>query len=133
MSHFVQIRTQLQERSMVLAALQDLGFAYEEAPAGEPLLPVRGDRNEPERAEIVVHAAPETDIGLRLKDGVYEIVADWYRMEQSSPLRRTQFVEDLTRRYAYHVVLDQAKEQNLIVEDETQENGDIVMVLSERG
>jgi hypothetical protein len=114
---------------MVLAALRDLRLAFEE---GEDL-PVHGDQRASERAEIVVHVTPGVDIGLRLKDGVYEIVADWYRIEQSSALRKTEFIDNLNRRYAYHVVLDQAKEQNLIVEEETQENGDIVIVLSERG
>ena len=61
------------------------------------------------------------------------MVADWYRVEQLTPLRRQDFVSSVTRRYAYNVILAQAREQNLVVEEERLESGDIVIVLSERG
>ena len=47
--------------------------------------------------------------------------------------RRQNFLERLTQRYAYSVIRDQAREQNLIVEEELEANGDIILVLSERG
>ena len=114
---------------MLLRALDDLGLSYEE---GERLT-VRGDAQQKEWAQIVVLATPETDIGLRHNGENYEIVADWYRLEHTSALRRGQFLKDLQRRYSYQLVLDQAEAQNLIVEEERLEDGEIVLVLSERG
>ena len=114
---------------MLLRALKDLALPFEE---GERLA-VRGDPKQREWAEIVITAAPDADIGLRSNEDTYEVVADWYRIEQSGDLRREQFLKDLQRRYSYQLVLDQANEQNLIVEEERLEDGDIVLVLSERG
>jgi hypothetical protein len=129
MSHFVRLETEFQERDRLIESLRELGHEVEE---GERL-EVRGDRRRSERAEIVVRAAPGADIGFRRSGDAYEVVADWYRVEQSSPVRRDAFLAGLKLRYAYRVVLDQAKEQNLIVEEEKLANGDIVLVLTERG
>ena len=128
MSHFVKVRTRISERSHLLDALRQLGLSFD---AGEKL-EVRGDRAKPEQAEIVIHLAPGTDIGFRKIGETYEIVADWYRVEQRTPIRKKNFLEELNRSYACHVIRDQAREQNLIVQEETLENGDVVIVLSER-
>lgn len=130
MSHFVQIRTQLRERACLLRALEDLGHRVEE---GENVV-VRGDARKSETAEIVVRTETErADIGFRKAGDSYELVADWFRLEAESTLRRGTFLEEVQRRYSYNLVIDQAKEQNLIVEEETLENGEIVLLLSERG
>jgi hypothetical protein len=43
-------------------------------------------------------------------------------------------MQQVNRQYAYNLIRDQAREQNLIVEEEqTLENGDVVILLSERG
>lgn len=132
MSHFVRIRTQLRERTFLLAALRDLGCTVEEGRD----LPVRGDQPIPERAEIIArYGSPDSavEIGFRQVGDHFEIVADWFHIQMRSKVRREFFLANLNRRYAYHVVRDQAREQNLVVEEETLPNGDIVLTLSERG
>lgn len=129
MSHFVKIQTVIRERELLKQALADLGHSFEEGDG----LEVRGDSRGVERAEIVVRTGTSFDVGFRRTGDQYEIVADWYRVERTSSLRRREFVEAVTRRYAYRVVLAQAREQDLIVEEETLEDGNIVLVLSERG
>lgn len=130
MSHFVTIRTILSEREALLEALRALGFDFEEGPS----LVVRGDPSRSEIAEIVVKTGSDFDVGFRLKEDAYEIVADWYRVEQHTALRRADFTQAITRQYSLEVVRSQAREQNLIIEDEEElPNGDIVVTLSERG
>lgn len=129
MSHFVTIRTDLRERDHLLGALEDLGHGVE---TGERL-PLRSDSRQEEYAEIVVDTGSEYDIGLRRRGSHYELVADWYNIERHTGLKRQAFLERLTQRYAYRVIRDQAREQNLIVEQEEEANGDIILVLSERG
>lgn len=128
MSHFVTIRTELREREALLEALRDLGLAFEEGKD----LPVRGDQRREERAEIVVHAAPGADVGFRRTGEAYEAVADWYRLEQQTGMKRPAFLARLSQRYGYHIVLAQAKDQNLIVEEEVLPDGEIILTLSER-
>jgi hypothetical protein len=129
MSHFVTIRTQLREREHLLQALRDLGFSFKEEEGSK----VRGDATREEQAEIVADAGGGYGIGFRLKEGEYEVVADWYSIQSATSLRRERFFQQLKQRYAYHVIRNQAKEQNLIVEEEKLEDGNIVLVLSERG
>jgi len=135
MSHFVTLRTEIREREALLEALADLGFSYTEARDGQ--LEVLGDdaatRSGNEKADIVVHNDTDFGIGLREENGVYVVVADWYNIELGGGPRRGKFVSQLQQRYAYQVVMAQAREQNLIVEEERQEDGEIVIVLSERG
>lgn len=129
MSHFVTLRTDLREREHLLAALRDLGYTVRE---GERL-PLRSDTRREESAEIVVETDCDYEIGFRRRDRDYEVVADWYNIERLTELERQSFLQQLTQRYAYSVIRDQAREQNLIVEEEQEANGDIILVLSERG
>ncbi len=129
MSHFVTLRTDLREREHLLGALEDLGYSVREGDS----IPLRGDSRQQESAEIVIDTASDYEIGFRQRGRHYEIVADWYNIERMTELRRQKFLERLTQRYAYNIIRDQAREQNLIVEEEQEANGDIILVLSERG
>ena len=137
MSHFVRIRTQIREREHLVAALRDLHDEYQE---GENLI-VRGYAGDRERAEVVVNTGCKYDIGFQRKAEVYDAVADWdYGVARNSPLRiddrpftKEGFIQQVNRQYAYNVIREQAQEQNLIVEEEEElENGDMVILLSER-
>ena len=136
MSHFVTIKTQIREREALLAALRDLGYEFNEARDGDHL-EVHGDntatRNGNEKADIVVLNSTEFGIGLRKEGDEYIVIADWFNIELGGGPRRQVFAGRLQQRYAYHVVLEQARQQNLIVEEEGQEDGELVIVLSERG
>jgi hypothetical protein len=130
MSHFQRIRTQIREREPLVQALRDLHYQFQE---GENLL-VRGWQGQRETAQIVVNTASNYDIGFRRSAQEYEVVADWWGVEGNTPIRQTPFIQQVNRQYAYNLIRDQAREQNLIVEEEeTLENGDLVIILSERG
>jgi len=130
MSHFVKIRTQIREREHLVQALRDLHCQYRE---GANLV-VRGYAGNREHAEVVVDTGSAYDIGFQRKGQEYEVVADWWGVQGNTAIRQEAFVQQINRQYAYHVIHDQAREQNLIVEmEETLANGDVVIVLSERG
>ena len=129
MSHFVTLRTDLREREHLLGALKDLGYTVREGDR----IPLRGDGRQEECVEIVVDTTCDYEIGFRQRGRHYEIVADWYNIERMTDLRRQTFLAELTQRYSYSIIRDQALEQNLIVEEEQEANGDIILVLSERG
>ena len=130
MSHFVKIRTQIREREHLVAALRDLHYQFQ---VGENLV-VRGFADGTERAEVVVNTGSKYDIGFRRTADQYEVVADWW-LEHSTPIRQQTFLQDLSQRYAYNVTMAQAvKQDDLIFESEqTLENGDVVLLFSERG
>ncbi len=130
MSHFLRIRTQIREREHLVQALRDLHYQFQEGRN----LAVRGYANNREAAEVVVNTGCAYDIGFQRKAQEYDIVADWWGVQGNSPIRQETFVQQVNRQYAYNLIRNQAVEQNLIVEEEQAlENGDLVILLSERG
>lgn len=132
MSHFVKIRTQLREKEILEQALRDLNHRFRSAQGNE--LVVRGYSGNREQAEVVVDTGSAYDIGFQRQGDAYEVVADWWGVQKDTALRQESFVQQVSRQYAYNVVREQAQEQDLVWEQETvRENGDMVIVLSERG
>jgi predicted GTPase len=130
MSHFVRIRTEIREREHLVQALRDLHCEFQE---GRNLV-VRGFGRMGEKAEIVVKTGCRYDIGFRQRAGRFEAVADWSGLKVEKRFSQEAFVAEVSQRYAYNVVKAQAREQYQIVEEEqTLKNGDIVLLLSERG
>jgi hypothetical protein len=129
-SHFVKIRTQIREREHLAQALRDLHYEFQE---GRNLV-VRGWQGNRETAEVVVNTGSNYDIGFRRQAEEFEVVADWWGVENNTPIRQRSFLERVGQRYSYNLVKEQAREQYLIVEEEQElANGDVVIVLSERG
>ena len=130
MSHFVRIRTQIREREHLAQALRDLHYQFQE---GRNLV-VRGWQGNRETAEVVVNTGSNYDIGFRRQAEEFEVVADWWGVENNTPIRQRSFLEQVRQRYSYNLVKEQAREQYLIVEEEQElANGDVAILLSERG
>lgn len=130
MSHFVKIRTQIREREHLVQALRDLHYQFQE---GQNIV-VRGYAGNRETADVVVNTGSKYDVGFRRQAEEFEVVADWWGVETSTQVRQRSFLESVNQRYSYNMVKEQAREQYLVVEEEQElENGDIVLLLSERG
>ena len=130
MSHFLRIKTQLREREPLVQALRTLHHEFKE---GENLT-VRGFVGRTETAQIVVDTKCNYDIGFRQTGQNYEMIADWWGVERGSPLRQGTFLQQIQQQYAYNVVREHAVTEGLVWEEEqTYENGEIVIILSERG
>jgi hypothetical protein len=134
MSHFLRIQTQLREREQLLGALRDLHYQHQVSPNQANDLLVRGYAGNRERAEVVLSTGCAYDIGFQRKTDGYEVVADWWGVEGNSPVRQREFIQQVSRQYAYNVIRDQMREQNLVLEEERAlENGELIIILSERG
>lgn len=136
MSHYTQIQTQIREVPILLNVLGEMGFhtveCHEQA---QHLYGYQGDVR-PETAEVIIRrrfiGSAANDVGFKRRDsGEFQaIISEYDRGTRCN----AAWLQELNRRYAYNLIHDQAKEQNLIVEEEqTLENGDIVIILSERG
>jgi hypothetical protein len=86
-------------------------------------------------AEVIVRrkfvGRLSNDIGFKLQEsGEYQAIISEYDRRKYSPA----WLQNLSQRYSYNLVKEQAREQSLVVEEEQElENGDIVILLSERG
>lgn len=130
MSHFLKIKTQIREKDHLVRSLRDLHYRFQE---GNNLI-VRGYSENRERSEVVVDTGSQYDIGFQRRADAYEIVADWWGVEKDTSIRQESFIQQVNRQYNYNLIMDQAVEQNLVVEkEEILASGDMVIILSERG
>ena len=123
MSHFTTIKTRWAEKEPLLQALRDLGYFPVEGP-----VEIRGYEEGRRRVEIKIASPnPEYDIGFQKKDGCYECVADWYGLRDFD---QTKFVNELTRRYAYHAARSKLEAQGFtLAAEEVAADGRVHLVL----
>jgi hypothetical protein len=122
MSHFSRIQTQMADKDIVLKALSDLGFAYQEGDQQ-----VMGFGGQKTQVEIRIPLKNSYDLGLRKKGNSYEIVADWFGVRG---INQKQFTDRLMQRYAYHATREKLEEQGFdMVEETVEETGQIRITL----
>lgn len=122
MSHFTRIKTQMAVKEYLLHALKELGHAYVEGTAE-----IRGFGGRKMQVEIRLPRPAGYDIGFRKEDAGYECVADWWGVRGTS---QEQFLQPLTRRYAYHAARARLEEKGFsLVSEETSADGRVHLVL----
>jgi hypothetical protein len=118
MSHFTKVTTKIKNLVLLTQALKDLNY---ETVEGSEQVQVRGWHGALEKADLVVKASKTYDIGVKLnaETGSYEFVADWWGVETTRGVSQKDFVDQVMRRYAYHVVTSEVKARGYqIVEEE---------------
>lgn len=121
MSHITKIATQMAEREFLLAALQDLGYKYEEGN-----LTISGFGTNKVQVEIKIDLRLSYDIGFRKNGQFFEIVADWWGVRG---VQKEDFTRQLLQRYAYHAARNRLEEQGFTLVDEQTDKGEIRLVL----
>ena len=105
MSHITEVKTQIKDLACLKKTLAELGYAYQEAQAGQRLR-VRGWNNLEEEAELVIRTKSSYDIGVRLlTDGTYELIADWWGVESHAGFTQQEFTRQLLPKYSYNKVV----------------------------
>jgi hypothetical protein len=126
MSHFSRIQTKMVDKNIVLKALKDMGFTYQE---GEQK--VTGFGGQKMEVDIRIQLKMSYDIGLRMKNGSYEIVGDWFGVRG---LNQKDFTNKLMQRYAYHATRAKLEAQGFdMIEEKVEETGQIRIVLRRLG
>lgn len=122
MSHFSRIQTQIIDKRLLLQALKDLGYRYEE---GELQLPGFAAQQTP--VEIRIQLPLSYDIGFRKVGDTYEAVADWSGVRG---IQSTDFINQVSQRYAYHATKEKLELQGFtLVEEQVQDTGQIRLLL----
>jgi hypothetical protein len=113
-SHFTRVKTQITDREMLVKALADLKYKVAENAT------VRGYQGNKLTADVVVQPGGAYDIGFeKSADGSYQVVADWWGVEQDTRVTTKAFMEPLTQRYAYHKVVAEVAKQGFQIVQET--------------
>ena len=134
MSHFTAIQTQIRDVNALVKALEDIGFQdkLEIHETAQGLYGFQGDLR-PETAEVIIRrqylGAASNDIGFKKQeDGTYEAVISSYDRAYKYT---QQWVNELTQRYGYHVLMATAPAQGFTIEEEeTLEDGTIRVVVA---
>ncbi len=120
MSHFTRIRTKLRNLETVRQALQELGYTV------NPRGVVRGFGGQTEQADLVVQTETRFDVGFRAEAGHIVMVGDFWGL----PIDRERFLQQVTQRYAYLTVMQQAVSEGWqAVAEEVQPDGSIRLVM----
>ncbi len=121
MSHISRIKTKIVDKELLLKALADLGYPVEEGDVS-----LNGFKVATAPVEIKIPLRFSYPIGFRRNGETYEIVADWWGVRG---VKRTDFVNQVTQRYAYHATRAKLEEQGFDLIEEVQEKGQIRLVL----
>ena len=126
MSHFTKIATQVTDLECLKQALDDLGYGFT-ASKGE----VKGHGKQRRQADLVVKLpSTQYNIGFaKTSEGAYDLVADWWGVENETNVRQEPFVQQLKRKYAYHKVKSELKVRGLTIAEEQVEADQSVKLL----
>jgi hypothetical protein len=119
MSHFTKVKTKIHDVACLKRALDDLHYQYEEGH-----VQVKGFQDITENVELAVRTGTNYDIGFRLQEEAYEMIADWWGVERYTRIEQQAFTDQVTQRYAYHKTVDELEARGFYIADEevTEEN-----------
>jgi hypothetical protein len=136
MSHFTVVQTQIVDQVALVAALADQGFGEVERHASpQALFGYEGDRRA-ETADVIVRrkhiGAASNDIGFRrLESGAYQAIISEYDRQEGYD---QGWLDTLTQRYAYHVVVKKLGAQGFkLVQEENRQDGQLKLTLQRWG
>lgn len=123
MSHFTRIRTKLVDGDLVAVALRDLGIKFSRGRQT-----INGFMGGKTTAEFKIPTSNSSyDIGLDLKNGSYEMIADWYGVKN---FKRDELVNQLNRAYSVIATKRSLEEQGFsLISESTESNGELRIVL----
>jgi len=134
MSHFTCITTRIKDTPALLKALADMGFRETKVEVCEQarnLHGYQGDVRE-QTAEVIIRrkhiGSASNDIGFKQQEnGNFEAIISEYDRHRYSQ----KWVNQLTQRYGYHVLMETAPQQGFNVEEEeVLEDGTIRVVVT---
>jgi hypothetical protein len=128
MSHFTKCDLKITNLVALKRALEELGHNVTTAEQGQSV-EVRGWKGAKMNAEVSIDMG-KYDIGVvQAADGTYELVADWWGIETTRGTTEKEFVEEVNQRYAYQRVVQACEDQGYTLEEQTDEQGEINLVM----
>ena len=116
MSEYLICETAYNDADSIKAALEELGYVYEEHQQAQSLLGYRGDKRT-QKAHIIVRrqhvGASANDVGFHRKaDGTFELIISEFDISGSKK-QAVDFTKNMKRMYSKHKVLKECKRKGL--------------------
>ena len=122
MSHISKIETKIKSLAFLKKALDALSIPYVEASEESSLTLLGYGKNEViEGCIFDIKTGCKYSLGLRKVGENYEFVADWWAIETFTGQKQEDFLNKITRQYAYETVLDKVKDMGYSIVEETQD------------
>lgn len=120
MSHFTTIKVQIKNGELLHETLQELGYTV------ECNTTVRGFQGKSTTAEYVIRQNNGYDLGFRLNEETYELVADFW----GAQINQTEFVNKISQTYAHKQLMITFEQEGFnLEEEESLEDGTIRLVV----
>lgn len=145
MSHYTKVKTKITSKSLLMKALNDMGFTSEmirDCSTAEQLEGYGGDKRA-DRAEIILPrkhvGGASNDIGFKLQeDGTYGAIISEYDSRSNPACRKNErtkgilsynsdWLNLLNQRYAYHHLKQQVVDNDYYITSEREVNGEVFL------
>ena len=119
MSHFTRVTTRIHDLDCLKQALDDLNYQYDEGG-----VEVKGYQGITENVDLAVRTGTCYDIGFRLEQETYEMIADWWGVQRYAEIEQQAFEDQVAQRYAYHKTVNEleARGFHITYEEVNEEN-----------
>ena len=130
MSHFTKVKTKIKNLNRLKKILQELDFSYEESMETSNIK-IRGWNKEETEVLLKIKTGGSYSIGvIKNKEGFYEFVADWWGVETTSGLEQENFINKITRQYAYTTIIEKIRKKGYdLVTEEVDDSQNIRLVV----
>jgi len=113
MSHFTTVKTKIVDKECLKRTIKELGYNYQDEKTR-----IEGYNERTIKADIVIKTKGIYDIGCKWNGDTYDIVADWWVVEQDSSIKKQAFISELTQKYACNKTKDVLKEKGFVLAEE---------------
>lgn len=122
MSHISKIDTKITNLTFLKKALDALSIRYAEAAENEVLTLTGYGKDEViEDCIFEIKTGCKYSVGIRKCGTHYEFVADWWAIETFSGQKQEDFLNKITRQYAYETIVDKVKDMGYTIVEETED------------
>lgn len=122
MSHISKIDTKITNLAFLKKALDALSIRYAEAAENEVLTLTGYGKDEViEDCIFEIKTGCKYSVGIRKRGAHYEFVADWWAIETFSGQKQEDFLNKITRQYAYETIVDKVKDMGYTIVEETED------------
>ncbi|MBN2532190.1 MAG: DUF1257 domain-containing protein [Spirochaetales bacterium] len=130
MSHFTKVKTEIKSFIRLKEILEELDYLYEQSTDGVAIN-IRGWNKEETEVLLKIKTGGSYDIGvIKNEDGFYEFVADWWGVETTTGLTQEDFINKITRQYAYATVMEKIRKKGYdLITEEVDEKQNIRIVV----
>jgi hypothetical protein len=109
MSHIVQVQTKIKEQEFLIEALKELNLSFQ---TGENLFVLDVEKKK-YRVDILITTDLPYKIGFVKTDDGFDMVGDLWAINTYSNIKVEDLIQNITNRYAYVVIKDQLRNQNM--------------------